>query len=87
MELAAAARLRTAPGAVGAPFRSGRAGKLLLTAAVLTATGTGLALLGQQRFGRAGRWATIGGGAALLASGALSRLGVYRAGQQSAAMT
>jgi hypothetical protein len=83
MELAAAARLRVAPGPLGAPFRSGRAGRLLAVAAGLTGLGAGLAMFGRPRFGRAGRWAALGGGIALLASGAVSRLGVYVAGQQS----
>lgn len=81
MELSAAARLRAAP---DASFRSGPAGRLLAGAAALTTVGAGLALLGRPRFGRVGRWAAIGGGVALLASGALSRLGVHYAGQQSA---
>ncbi|MFI5955555.1 polysulfide reductase [Cryptosporangium sp. NPDC051539] len=84
MELAATARLRAAPGPLGAAFRSGRANRLLTGAAALTAAGAGLAMLGRDRFGRPGRWAALCGGVALLASGALSRLGVYYAGQQSA---
>jgi hypothetical protein len=84
MELAAAVRLRAAPGSLGAPFRSGPAGRLMTGATALTAIGAGLALLGRERYGRQGRWAAIGGGLALLASGVLSRLGVYYAGQQSA---
>ncbi|TQS43870.1 polysulfide reductase NrfD [Cryptosporangium phraense] len=83
MELVAAARLRAAPGSLGVAFRSGRASRLLTGAAALTAAGVGLALLGRERFGRPGRWAALGGGVALIASGALSRLGVYYAGQQS----
>ena len=85
MELAAAARLRVAPGPLGTPFRTGRAGRLLTTAAALTVAGAGLAMLGRERFGAAGRWAAVAGGVALLASGALSRLGVYQAGSQSTA--
>jgi len=87
MELAAAARLRAAPGSLGASFRSGPAGRLLAGAAGLTALGAGLTLFGGERFGRAGRWAAAGGAVALLVSGALSRLGVHCAGQQSAEAT
>ena len=83
MELAAAARLRAAPAALGMPFRTGRAGRLLAAAAALTGVGAGLALLGRPRFGQAGRWAAVAGGVALLVSGALSRVGVYQAGSQS----
>jgi hypothetical protein len=87
MELAAAARLRAAPGSLGVPFRSGPAGRLMSGAAALTVLGAAATLLGRERFGRAGRWAAVGGGVALLASGALSRLGVYYAGRQSAEAT
>ncbi|GAA3386768.1 NrfD/PsrC family molybdoenzyme membrane anchor subunit [Cryptosporangium minutisporangium] len=87
MELAAAARLRAAPGSFGVPFRSGPAGRLMSGAAALTALGAVAVLVGHERFGRAGRWAAAGGGAALLVSGALNRLGVYFAGRQSAEAT
>ncbi|SHN02232.1 polysulfide reductase NrfD [Cryptosporangium aurantiacum] len=84
MELAAALRLRAAPSSLSVPFRSGPAGWMLTRAAALTALGAGATLLGRDRFGRTGRWAAIGGGAALLVSGAMNRLGVYHAGRQSA---
>lgn len=87
MELVAAARLQTAPGAFGVAFGTGPANRMMAAAAVLTAFGAGLALLGRDRFGRTGRWASVAGGVALLVSGALSRLGVYHAGRQSAEAT
>ncbi len=66
-------------GPAGEPYRRGRAARLVNAGEVLTAGGLALAFTGRRRL------ASIGAGAALTVASALTRLGVFEAGRQSAA--
>ena len=77
-ELVAKSMLLRRLGPTSEPYQSGRAGKLMEVAEVLTASGlTGAALSGRNR-----TVATLAG-AALVASSALTRFGVFFAGVES----
>ncbi len=72
-------------GETAEPYQSGRSGKLMEAAEVLTAAGlAGAVLSGGLRPGRGQRAAAALSGAALLASSALTRLGIFEAGRASA---
>jgi hypothetical protein len=79
LELAAAHRLEHGLGLVSEPYRTGKAGRLLRAARVLTAVGAVGALLG----GRS-RVVSALAGAALLGGSVATRFGVYEAGVASA---
>lgn len=67
-------------GLVGEPYEQGRAGLLMRSAKTLTLAGAVGAVLGRRS-----RTVSALSGAALLAGSALTRLGVFQAGVQSAA--
>jgi formate-dependent nitrite reductase membrane component NrfD len=78
-ELVAKSLLIQRLGPAAEPYQSGRAGRLMETAEVLTAAGlTAVALSGTNRA------ATAVAGAALVASSALTRFGIFYAGRTSA---
>lgn len=80
MEAAAFERMRRRIGMAGEPYGTGRGGRYIQSARVLTALGAAGALLG----GRS-RIVTALSGAALLAASAATRWGVFHAGLASAA--
>ncbi len=77
-ELAAEHHLETGLGLASEPYRTGRAGRLLKAAKVLTAAGAALSLAARRH-----RAAGVAAGAAYLASGLCTRFGVYAAGVES----
>jgi hypothetical protein len=80
LELAATRRMEQAlPDPVGAPYRTGRAGRRSRAATRLTAAGAGLVAIG----GRRRAWSVLGG-ALVLGGAALERLAVLDAGRESA---
>ncbi|PRY01640.1 NrfD/PsrC family molybdoenzyme membrane anchor subunit [Allonocardiopsis opalescens] len=79
LELGATRLVTRRLGLVGEPYRTGRPGRLLRTAEVLTAGAAGLLAVAGRR-----RWAAAAAGAALLAAGACTRFGVFEAGRVSA---
>jgi formate-dependent nitrite reductase membrane component NrfD len=78
-ELVARSRLIQRLGPVGQPYQSGVAGRLMEAAEVLTAGGLATAAFGSRNVGVAK--AT---GAALVTASALTRFGIFYAGQESA---
>ncbi len=84
-ELTAKSMLLRRLGETAEPYQTGRPGKLMEVAEVLTAAGlAGAVLSGEMRPGRAQRLATAVSGAALVASSALTRFGIFEAGRASA---
>jgi formate-dependent nitrite reductase membrane component NrfD len=79
-ELAAAARMERGMGLAAEPLHTGRAGRLMSAAKVLTVAG---AVLGGV-LGRRSRVAAALGGAAALAGSACTRFGIFHAGVASA---
>jgi formate-dependent nitrite reductase membrane component NrfD len=79
-ELAAERLMIRRLGDTAGPYESGRPGVLLRAAQALAVAGAGTALLGRRR-----RAVAALAGGALLASSALTRFGVFEAGQASAA--
>ncbi|HEY7487650.1 MAG TPA: NrfD/PsrC family molybdoenzyme membrane anchor subunit [Streptosporangiaceae bacterium] len=79
-ELAAVRLMDRRLGLVGEPYRTGRAGRLLRAAEILTVTGIVGAFLGHRS-----RPLSALSGAALLGASAASRFGVFQAGLASAA--
>jgi formate-dependent nitrite reductase membrane component NrfD len=77
-ELVAEHHLEIGLGLASEPYRTGRAGKLLKAAKVLTATGAALSLAARRN-----RAAGVVAGAAYVASGLCTRFGVYAAGVES----
>ncbi|HJE57558.1 MAG TPA: polysulfide reductase NrfD [Nocardiopsis listeri] len=80
VEVAMSTYMERRMGMVGEPYEQGRAGKLTRTAKALTLAGAVGAALGRRS-----RAVSAISGAALLAGSALTRLGVFEAGVQSAA--
>jgi formate-dependent nitrite reductase membrane component NrfD len=80
VELTAKSLLLRRLGPIAEPYQSGRPGKLMETAEVLTAAGLAGAVLAGGR----SRAATVISGAALVAASALTRFGVFEAGFASA---
>jgi hypothetical protein len=78
LELAASTRLEHRLQLVGEPYRTGRPGRMLKTAKLLTAAGAVTAVLGRRS-----RVASVVAGAALLGSSALTRLAIFEAGVAS----
>jgi formate-dependent nitrite reductase membrane component NrfD len=84
-ELTAKSLLLRRLGETAEPYQTGRPGKLMEAAEVLTAAGlAGAVLSGGIRPGRGRRLAAALSGAALLASSALTRFGIFEAGLASA---
>jgi formate-dependent nitrite reductase membrane component NrfD len=84
-ELTAKSMLLRRLGEIAEPYQTGRPGKLMELAEVLTAAGlAGAVLSGEMRPGRTQRLATAVSGAALVASSALTRFGIFEAGRLSA---
>lgn len=79
VELAAGARMEHRMGLLGEPFRTGKAGRFIRAAQLLTAAGG----LGATLLGRRSRLAAAASGAALVAGSLCERLGVLHAGIQS----
>ncbi len=77
-ELYAARRLEQGLGLVSETYRTGRAGRLLKAARILTTVGAGLSVAGRRS-----RVASAAAGAAYLAAGLCTRFGVYDAGVAS----
>jgi hypothetical protein len=80
VELAAAHRVESGLGLVSEPYTQGRAGRKLRAARALTVAGAVAAVT----VGRRSRAAAVAAGAALFASSALTRFGVFEAGVASA---
>jgi formate-dependent nitrite reductase membrane component NrfD len=84
-ELTAKSLLLRRLGETAEPYQRGRSGQLMEAAEVLTAAGlAGAVLSGGLRGGRGQRVAAALSGAALVASSALTRLGIFEAGRASA---
>ena len=84
-ELTAKSLLLRRLGETAEPYQRGRSGQLMEAAEVLTAAGlAGAVLSGGLRRGRGQRVAAALSGAALMASSALTRLGIFEAGRASA---
>jgi formate-dependent nitrite reductase membrane component NrfD len=84
-ELTAKSLLLRRLGETAEPYQTGRTGKLMEVAEVLTAAGlAGAVLSGEMRPGRTQRLVTGLSGAGLVAASALTRLGVFEAGRTSA---
>jgi formate-dependent nitrite reductase membrane component NrfD len=84
-ELTAKSLLLRRLGETAEPYQTGRSGTLMEVAEVLTAAGlAGAVLSGGLRPGRGQRVAAALSGAALIASSALTRLGIFEAGRASA---
>jgi formate-dependent nitrite reductase membrane component NrfD len=79
VELVAGARMEHRLGLVGEPYRTGKAGRYIRAAQLLTAAGG----LGATVLGRRSRLAAAASGAALVAGALCERLGVLHAGIQS----
>ncbi|MEU4678671.1 NrfD/PsrC family molybdoenzyme membrane anchor subunit [Micromonospora sp. NPDC023737] len=79
LELAAAHRVETGLGLLSEPYHSGRPGRMMSVARMLTAAGAVGALLGRRS-----RAVSAVSGAALLAGSVATRFGVYQAGVVSA---
>jgi Polysulphide reductase, NrfD len=80
LEAVAANRMRHRLGMVGEPYEKGRAGRYMRGGQALTASGLVLAVLGRRS-----RPASAAAGGMLAAASALTRIGVFEAGKQSAA--
>jgi formate-dependent nitrite reductase membrane component NrfD len=78
-ELTAKSLLLRRLGPVAEPYQSGRAGRLMEAAEILTAAGLTAAAIGGRN-----RVAAAAAGAALVASSALTRFGIFYAGRTSA---
>lgn len=78
LELAAARSVRHGHGLLSEPYTTGRSGRLLDAAEMLTTAGVAGALVGRRS-----RLLSAVSGAALLVSSALTRLGVFEAGVES----
>lgn len=78
-ELVAERRLERGLGVVAETYRTGRPGRLLRAARMLTAAGAGLSLAGRRS-----RLASAAAGAAYVAAGLCTRFGVYNAGVAAA---
>ena len=84
-ELTAKSLLMRRLGETAEPYHTGRPGQLMETAEVLTAAGlAGAVLSGGMRPGAGQRLTTALSGAALVASSALTRFGIFEAGRVSA---
>jgi len=84
-ELTAKSMLLRRLGETAEPYQTGRPGKLMEIAEVLTAAGlAGAVLSREKRPGRSQRLTTAVSGAALVASSALTRFGIFEAGRLSA---
>jgi hypothetical protein len=84
-ELTAKSLLLRRLGETAEPYQTGRSGQLMEAAEVLTAAGlAGAVLSGGMRPGAGQRLATALSGAALVASSALTRFGIFEAGRASA---
>ena len=84
-ELTAKSLLLRRLGETAEPYQTGRSGTLMEVAEVLTTAGlAGAVLCGGLRPGRGQRAAAALSGAALIASSALTRLGIFKAGRASA---
>ena len=83
-ELTAKSLLLKRLGETAEPYQSGRSGKLMEVAEVLTAAGLAGAVLGGAVLGGRSRAAIALSGAALVASSALTRFGIFEAGRASA---
>ena len=84
-ELTAKSMLLRRLGETAEPYQTGRPGKLMEIAEVLTAAGLAGAVLSREmRPGRSQRLTTAVSGAALVASSALTRFGIFEAGRLSA---
>jgi formate-dependent nitrite reductase membrane component NrfD len=84
-ELTAKSLLLRRLGQTAEPYQRGRSGQLMEAAEVLTTAGlAGAVLSGGLRGGRGQRMAAALSGAALVASSALTRLGIFEAGRASA---
>jgi formate-dependent nitrite reductase membrane component NrfD len=84
-ELTAKSMLLRRLGETAEPYQTGRPGRLMEIAEVATAAGlVGAVLSGELRPGRTQRLATALSGAALVASSALTRFGIFEAGRLSA---
>ncbi|WAL69716.1 polysulfide reductase NrfD [Amycolatopsis cynarae] len=79
LELAAFTRMEKRLGMVAEPYRSGRSGRYLRTGEILSVAGMLGALCGRRR-----RVVRVLSGAALLASSAATRWGIFHAGKASA---
>jgi formate-dependent nitrite reductase membrane component NrfD len=79
-EIAADQRMEAAMGLTAEPLHQGKAGTYLRMAKVLNVIGVAGAVL----LGRGSRIASVISGAALMAGSALTRFGIFEAGQQSA---
>ena len=81
-ELTAKSLLLRRLGETAEPYQRGRSGQLMEAAEVLTAAGlAGAVLSGGLRPGRGQRVAAALSGAALMASSALTRFGIFEAGR------
>jgi hypothetical protein len=83
VEYAAVQRLHRRLGETAEPLHTGRAGRLMRLAQVLTIGGAVLGQVSQLR-GPGGRIAAVVGGSALLAGSACTRFGIFYAGITSA---
>jgi len=83
-ELTAKSLLLKRLGETAEPYQAGRSGKLMEAAEVLTAAGLAGAVLGGAVLGGRSRAAIALSGAALVASSALTRFGIFEAGRASA---
>ncbi|GGO28694.1 NrfD/PsrC family molybdoenzyme membrane anchor subunit [Micromonospora parathelypteridis] len=79
LELYGAHRVETRLGLLSEPYRLGRPGRLLRAGRLLTVSGVAGALLGRRS-----RWVGALSGAALLASSAVTRFGIFYGGVASA---
>jgi formate-dependent nitrite reductase membrane component NrfD len=82
-ELTAKSLLLKRLGETAEPYQAGRSGKLMEAAEVLTAAGLAGAVLGGAVLGGRSRAAIALSGAALVASSALTRFGIFEAGRAS----
>jgi formate-dependent nitrite reductase membrane component NrfD len=79
LELAAERRMESSMGVAAEPLHQGRAGTLMRTSKALTLAGAAATVLGARS-----RIAGVAAGAALLTGSALTRFGIFEAGQASA---
>jgi hypothetical protein len=80
VDLAAAQKMGDRLGLVGEPLRTGRSGHLLKVAKGLTIGGAVVT----ATLGRRSRWASVIGGAAMVAGSVFTRFGIFSAGVVSA---
>jgi hypothetical protein len=76
VDLAAARRMEGRLGLVGEPLRTGHSGHLLRVAKALTVCGGVVT----ATLGRRSRWASVMGGAAMVAGSVCTRFGIFAAG-------